>query len=292
MTTVQQPKQARKHVRLLVLEADTPQDIHDEHSSYAELFADILNRAADQQNINLDMTSRYIVRDNHCNLPDEEEMNEFQSVLISGSRHDAHGDEEWVLRLRDWIRRVWKNKPHVNFSGVCFGHQILARALGGRLGSGPTGWELARTRIHLTDTGKHFFGVDSDDIHLHQLHQDEVVECPTHASSDGLLKPDENVEVWGSSDKCKVQGLYIRGRMFTTQGHLELADELVRIQVEHHVDEGAVEQHVADKANEKENTEHDGEMVAGAILRFCADLDHKDQSRTASHEHSPNGMNK
>ena len=43
--------------------------------------------------------------------------------------------------------------------GVCFGHQILARALGARVGRGE-GWEVSVDEVTLTDAGKEVFGKD------------------------------------------------------------------------------------------------------------------------------------
>ncbi|KAA8895634.1 hypothetical protein FN846DRAFT_325584 [Sphaerosporella brunnea] len=46
------------------------------------------------------------------------------TVLITGSKPDANGDAEWILRLD-----ARKQNPQTRFTGVCFGHQSLARPL-------------------------------------------------------------------------------------------------------------------------------------------------------------------
>lgn len=106
------------------------------------------------------------------------------------------------------------------------------------------------------------------------MHQDHVLTLPTPASSHGLLKPPhDTVKVWGSSKKCEIQGLYIKGKLFTTQGHLETDETVIGHYVESHIEKGHVEGEEAEKARERVELEHDGDVVAGAILRFFADRD-------------------
>lgn len=118
------------------------------------------------------------------------------------------------------------------------------------------------------------FHTDKDHLRLHEMHQDRVETVPDHESSKGLLSPDQKVEVWGHSEKTPIQGLYIKGRLFTSQGHLEMAEELVRIQIDVHKENGQVEEDLAKDAQKRAAVDHDGEILARAILRFFADLDH------------------
>ena len=48
----------------------------------------------------------------------------------------------------------------VRVIGVCFGHQIIGRALKAELGRNPKGWEAAVNKVQLTDKGKELFGLD------------------------------------------------------------------------------------------------------------------------------------
>lgn len=72
--------------------------------------------------------------------------------------HDAFADDQWIVSLTDYVRELVHShkKPVV---GVCFGHQILARALGARVGRSD-GWEISVEEIDLTDAGKKLFGQD------------------------------------------------------------------------------------------------------------------------------------
>ena len=141
--------------------------------------------------------------------------------------------------------------------GVCFGHQILARALGGSLQSGED-WELSLTEITLTDDGKEIFGLPDgqETIKLHQMHSDQVVTIPKDA------------KVWGRSKHSEIQGLYIPGRLFTTQGHVGFDQNMVEKNLDARVEKELLSEEEAGDAKARAHLEHDGELVARAILRF------------------------
>lgn len=163
----------------------------------------------------------------------------------------------------------------MHFSGVCFGHQLLCRLLGAEVVPEPSGdWELGHSKVSLHEIGKRLFRAEDDHVHLHQMHQDHVVSPPTRETARGLLGSGEKVQVWGYSDHTAVQGVYIRGRLFTTQAHLAFDEGMVRSQIEMRVESGGIEdlEH-ADRATETAHLEHDGNLVAAAILRFFHDED-------------------
>jgi GMP synthase-like glutamine amidotransferase len=97
---------------------------------------------------------------------------------------------------------VWVHRPDIKFTGICFGHQILCRALGSTIEPEKNGeWELAHTHIELTDIGRWLFRLDSSEKHiqLHEMHLDLVVDAPSPSKSD-LLDPSTEVHVWGKSE--------------------------------------------------------------------------------------------
>ena len=62
----------------------------------------------------------------------------YDAILVSGSRHSAYEDLPWINRLADVLRScVDRGSPRI--AAVCFGHQLLAQALGGKVGKNPSG---------------------------------------------------------------------------------------------------------------------------------------------------------
>ena len=165
---------------------------------------------------------------------------------------------------------LWVHRPDIRFTGICFGHQILCRALGSEVKPEENDkWELAHTPIALTDVGRWLFRLPSSETHirLHQMHLDHVVDPPSASKTD-LLDPSTEVHVWGTSDHTGVQGVYIPKRLFTTQGHMEFDEREVKRQLEMRVESGAVEKSDAEEASLRAEWMHDGLLVAKAVLRF------------------------
>jgi GMP synthase (glutamine-hydrolysing) len=117
--------------------------------------------------------------------------------LITGSKHGAYEDHDWIQPLEDLIRAIQASgKPLV---GVCFGHQIIAQALGGKVEKFAGGWSVGRTEYML----------DGQNVALNAWHQDQVVELPRGA------------RVVGSSDFCANAMLAYGDSIWTVQPHPE-----------------------------------------------------------------------
>ncbi|KIK69123.1 hypothetical protein GYMLUDRAFT_152721 [Collybiopsis luxurians FD-317 M1] len=109
--------------------------------------------------------------------PSEDQIDEYEAFMITGSRADAYAQVKWIMKLRAFIVHLAKNHPRVKIFGLCFGHQVISAALGGKsVFNGK--WELGPTKVHLTDTGKKVFGTQRDELTLHEIHQDIVPFVP------------------------------------------------------------------------------------------------------------------
>lgn len=103
------------------------------------------------------------------------------AVILTGSALDADSVEPFVLRLLETLQSLAARDVPV--LGICFGHQILARALGGKVGRNPGGWEVGNVRISLTSEGLAcpvLAGLGPEPEVL-QSHQDAVLTLPPGA---------------------------------------------------------------------------------------------------------------
>jgi GMP synthase-like glutamine amidotransferase len=142
-------------------------------------------------------------------LPDPATLD---ATLIMGSAagvYDKHYD--WMEPLRDYIRRAYAAKtPMV---GICFGHQIMADALGGDVRKSDKGWGLGR-HVYAVTSRPAMIGGDVPEFAIACSHQDQVLVPPAEA------------ETFMSSDFTPHAGLaYRNGAAISLQPHPEFDDE-------------------------------------------------------------------
>ena len=273
-------------IKLLVFETDEPHpETKDEKGSFGDIFHNLLSEAGQRHKppLGVQTDMHFVVHDqdkgHNGHVPKSKDISEdVAGVLITGSMYDAHGNNPWILELLDLLRELWQTRPQLKLAGVCFGHQILNRLLGGNVDQHPgQRWELSHTSMELTPVGQKLFRTNNKSLSLHQMHQDHVTKLPTAASSNGLLREDNKVHVWASSPHTKVQGIYIRDRVFTSQGHLGFDERMVHRQIDLRKQSGSINEKDSNEeaeAREKAHLEHDGIVVAAAILRFMHGDDH------------------
>lgn len=79
------------------------------------------------------------------------------------------------------------------------------------------------------------------------------------------------VESLGSSPACEVQGMLVRGRLITVQGHPEFTGDIVEELLEARHTQGILDDGTFEDAMGRVRREHDGVIVAGAFLKFLLD---------------------
>ncbi len=123
--------------------------------------------------------------------------------LVTGSRHGAYEDLAWIDRLEVLIRQI--RDANIPLVGVCFGHQIIAQALGGTVEKFSGGWAVGAQDYEIGDTR----------LRLNAWHQDQVTAPPPGAT------------LRGTSDFCENAVLAIGPRILTVQAHPEFPDSVV-----------------------------------------------------------------
>lgn len=123
--------------------------------------------------------------------------------LITGSRFGAYEDHPWIPPLEALIREIRAtNRPLI---GVCFGHQIIAQALGGKVEKFSGGWSI----------GPQAYDINGKKMTLNAWHQDQVVQNP------------DGAKVIGSSDFCANAAMMVGENILTIQPHPEYGSSFI-----------------------------------------------------------------
>ncbi len=126
--------------------------------------------------------------------------------LITGSRHGVYDQLEWMTPLQGFIGELATAK--IPLIGVCFGHQIIARALGGEVVKSDKGWGVGLHQYDVEQTCA-WMKTDSRQVGVYAFHQDQIVQCPATA------------KVFLSSAFCPYAGLSYGDSIISVQAHPE-----------------------------------------------------------------------
>lgn len=130
--------------------------------------------------------------------------------LVTGSKHGSYEQHDWIPPLEDLIRDIYA--AGLPMIGVCFGHQVIAQALGGKVEKSSKGWGVG----NYTYTDKN----GENAITLNAYHQDQVVEAPACAT-----------DVLGN-DFCENAILTYGTKAYTMQPHPEFSTQYIRDLIE------------------------------------------------------------
>ena len=67
-------------------------------------------------------------------LRDDYQLKTMKVLILPGSGHSAYEENnDWLDKLKDFVKKVWVEYPHIKIVGGCFGSQVLAHCLGGKV---------------------------------------------------------------------------------------------------------------------------------------------------------------
>ncbi|WP_432464243.1 glutamine amidotransferase-related protein [Agarivorans sp. QJM3NY_33] len=135
-------------------------------------------------------------------------LTDFDGYLITGSRHNAYDQDLWINALIRWVQEC--EQVQAPLAGICFGHQLIARALGGEVAKSDKGWGLGVANNQLIKAPSWAEQQTAPErLHILVSHQDQVLQLPEHA------------ERLASSDFCPNFMFQIGQHILAIQGHPE-----------------------------------------------------------------------
>ena len=151
--------------RIAILETGAPPAaLAGTHGDYPAMFRDLLGEGFAFETFDVQAGE----------WPDAEA---FDAAIITGSSAGVYESDPWIVDLLDWIRAA---RGRTRMVGVCFGHQAMAQALGGRVEKSDKGWGVGLHSYAVVSTEPWMSPVVAA-VGLPASHQDQVVEKPTDA---------------------------------------------------------------------------------------------------------------
>jgi GMP synthase-like glutamine amidotransferase len=139
-----------------------------------------------------------------------ENPGECDAWMCSGSKYSVYDKHEWLERLSGFLRNIRRaGKP---FVGICFGHQMLAHALGGEVAKARQGWGAGVLPVEVLRQ-EPWMRPWRDAVRIQHMHQDQVQRLPSEAV---LL---------ARSPHCEVAMFRVGATMLGIEGHPEFTVE-------------------------------------------------------------------
>ena len=218
-----------------------PADLNHRFGSYGDMFRQLLGPGY--------RYTYYDVRTGR--LP--EAIGGHEAYLITGSASGVYDGDPWIETLKAFVRELSGRTPLV---GICFGHQIMAEAYGGRVTKSPKGWGAG---LHSYDIKRRAAWMNSDSqstLSIPVSHQDQIIDLPQDAT------------VLAASEFTPYAVLeYPQRRAISFQGHPEFSPEYAEALID--LRRGSrYQQDFADAAAASLKKPNDAQRVSGWVRNF------------------------
>ena len=188
----------------ILLVGRASEDLVDKYGTYAEMLINLIN--SDEK---LFEFKTFNILDGDFPL----NHNDCDGWIVTGSPHGVYEEHSWIPIMSQLIRDIYDNKLPI--FGVCFGHQLIAQALGGNVEKSTKGWGLGLHTYQINNKTNYMDNLSSE-VTLNICHQDQVLSPPNGAT------------VYAKSDFCENAGFYIKDKVLTMQAHPEFLVDFIK----------------------------------------------------------------
>lgn len=191
-------------MKIGILEAEKlPPEVAEHFGSYGDMFTRLLSPVSSH------FSFHYYAAE-QGQLPAS--TSECDAYIVTGSRHNAYDNDPWIEALKDFVRQLDTEKRKC--LGICFGHQLIAQALGGRVEKSEKGWGIGASRFNILERPDWLHG-SPEAFNILVSHQDQVIQLPTTAQR------------FAANDFCPNAGYFIGRHIFCLQGHPEFGADYI-----------------------------------------------------------------
>lgn len=166
---------------------------------------------------NIDPRLEFRVYDVRYNIyPDD--IHECDAYITTGSRASVYQSDPWISALQEFI--ITLDQQHKKLVAVCFGHQLVAKAFGGKTEKSDKGWGVG---VHACQIRKHKHWMKPP-MHQYSLivsHQDQVTKLP------------DNSELLAGSEFCPLGMFQMGDNLLAIQGHPEFNKDYAEALMRH-----------------------------------------------------------
>ncbi len=213
------------------------------HGDYQDMFSDLVHT----QDQNIEVAVYDLTADN---FPID--LQACDGYIITGSQFSAYDDIPWIHKAKILVADLYDAKiPTV---GICFGHQLIAESLGGKVKKAEEkGWGVGVHHWEVKNQTEWMGNSPPESFSMRVSHQDQVVKMP------------EDSKLIASSDFCPIAG-FQTGNILALQGHPEFSKDYNKALINKRLDR--IGKEVSDIALASLSQEVDGDNVGAWMVEF------------------------
>ena len=231
-----------KSLKVAVLQTGrSPEALRGVHGDYDDMCKTLLGREATE-------ADTFAILDGEFPAS----LDPYDVLLITGSRHGVYEGHDWIPPLEDLVRKADKAKK--TMIGICFGHQIIAQALGAKVAKSDKGFGVGVMEYELKVEDE-----ASETIALCAWHQDQVLSVP------------DGAEIIASSEFCPIAGLRYGDHAISFQPHPEFTRDYVAKLVKVRREGGTLNAEIAEKAEISLAQETDTLVIQKLLAEFIGE---------------------